>query len=714
MESLNGSLAPRLSTEASTDSHLSNPTLSSGLGTARPSTSSLPALPSSLAPLTPPVSSSSSLTTTSAPMDSSNGSHAGVNSLSVTSSSLASSLTSSLASSVLLKSTREISAQDCDHSSPLMEPASSIVPESSASPEINVTFGSAAQVGCTNFNSHRSVQLQNLDTKTSDIQATVFVPSLGAWGKPLLFKPPATPSVPSTPRDYDPAIVGNQLAALWPSLNDDILNKKPKSKHTSRTLQPPVEKLPLPELKADGSLRFPWAARLSPQSRNLYRAASPTYRLDGTPEISIPSKVLKLGPENKDEYIIGKFHKCSLPPGGLVHAVVNRIWGRSCKISCKKISESSFMFHIPHESTRHWVIQRGVWHIDDCLLFVLPWTPEGSFKILEISTLPVWVNLKNIPDCCYSRLGISHIASGLGEPILTHKPRLDPTSMGEAKVLIEMELDRDFPKLIALDDKQGSIFLVDVDYTWIPSMCEKCGNLGHKEKRCLLSSKPADEPILPPQTVVISSEIPVVDIDRILQQGDTSIPLSPAIPTPGHGAFVFQSINDSEGPATTDLTHALQPNVEVAQDIPSGPSDTSEVCTRNSTTLTLSSSLSQQEKPSDPHNSVITSITLVDSQSTPIDTPIMDLYPSGIINNEVQESLVVDHVTTTPKHCVFESPSQFTVLEDVDEVEIEPSSSLSLTRGGRESKPPTKYQNLEWKTVRGRGKRGRGGRGSRH
>lgn len=85
----------------------------------------------------------------------------------------------------------------------------------------------------------------------------------------------------------------------------------------------------------------------------------------------IPSKVLKLVPENKDEYIIGKFHRCSLPPGGLVHAVVNRIWGRSYKISCKKIGESSFMFHIPHEPNLHWVIQRGVWHIDDCLLFVL-------------------------------------------------------------------------------------------------------------------------------------------------------------------------------------------------------------------------------------------------------------------------------------------------------------------------------------------------------
>ncbi|CAG7890524.1 unnamed protein product, partial [Brassica rapa] len=85
----------------------------------------------------------------------------------------------------------------------------------------------------------------NLDQVTEK-----FVPSLGSWAKPLYFKPPATPPEPTTPQDYDPAI---------------ILNKKPKGKYPPRTLQPPVEKLPPPELKADGSLRFPWAARLSPR-----------------------------------------------------------------------------------------------------------------------------------------------------------------------------------------------------------------------------------------------------------------------------------------------------------------------------------------------------------------------------------------------------------------------------------------------------------------
>ncbi|XP_018448376.2 uncharacterized protein LOC108819852 [Raphanus sativus] len=334
-------------------------------------------------------------------------------------------------------------------------------------------------------------------------------------------------------------------------------------------------------------------------------------------------------------------------------------------------------------------IYKAVWHIDDCLLFVLPWTPEDSFKIPEISTLPVWVNLKNIPDCCYSRLGISHVASGLGKPILTHKPRLDPTSMGEAKVLVEMELDRDFPKLITLDDKQGSIFLVGVEYTWIPSMCERCGNLGHKAKRCLLPSMPANDSALLPQTKDVLSDIPVVDIDLILHERDISASPSSTMHPKDSKAIDNLLISTSESSA-----HVLEEVHHVAASI------------------TLSPSHSQQVKPVIPLNSVPAFSTLVDAQSTPIDSQIMENTPSSIINNKVLEPSVIDPLTTTTNHCAFESLSRFTVLEEVEEAEIESSNSFSMTRGGRESKPPIKYQNMEWKTVRGRGNRGRRGRGS--
>lgn len=563
-----------------------------------------------------------------------------------------------------------------------------------------------------------------------------FVPSLGSWAKPLIFVPPVTPPDPSTPKEFDRALIGNQLAALWPTLNDGILNKQEKNKLPNRSLQVPLEKMPQPELKADGSLRFPWAARLGPQSRNLFRATSPTYRLDGTPEVTIPSKVLRLGPENKDEYVIGKFHRCSLPPGGLIHAVVNRIWGRSCKISCKKISDSSYMFHIPHQSTRQWIIQRGVWHIDDCLLFVLPWTPEGSFKIPEISTLPVWVTLKDIPDCCYSRLGISHVASGLGEPILTQKPRLDPSNMGETKVLVEMELDKDFPKLIALDDKQGNIFLVKVEYTWIPSTCERCGCLGHKSKRCLQPPKTPEDKTLSSKSVASSVEVPVVDIDIILHQNESAAPsLSPFDPKELTGEETLPDTTSAhEAPMIRNQFNALdvidvsseveEKTTEKAvtnsvfglaqdQDTPFVASNVSVESRGNivSAQSTISSSRNQKDIQTSQPSFITSTSILADFQSAPAVTLFMESPPSHkIISNEVERTSVVNPSTTPSNVIEFKSPSCFSALGVVDEAEIESTSSLGLTRGGRESKPPIKFQDLEW-TIQGRGKHGHRGRG---
>lgn len=174
---------------------------------------------------------------------------------------------------------------------------------------------------------------------------------------------------------------------------------------------------------------------MNPLHRNLYRATSPVFMKDGTPKVKIPDNVLLQGLENQKEFIIRQFNRCSTSSGGLIHAVVNRIWGKKYRIFTRKLGESSYLFHIPNESTRTCVLQRGLWH--DCIMFVVSWSPTNTLAIHEISIVPVWVTPKNIPNLLYSKR-ISWIASGLCERMLTNKPRFDPTLMGEAKIMVEV------------------------------------------------------------------------------------------------------------------------------------------------------------------------------------------------------------------------------------------------------------------------------------
>ncbi|KAL0724229.1 hypothetical protein Bca4012_038828 [Brassica carinata] len=311
---------------------------------------------------------------------------------------------------------------------------------------------------------------------------------LGAWAKPIKFLSPTSHLNLTLQTD------GGEAAQIpfkehWPSLSEQDF--RPTGKHVANTgsfkgVAPGIEKL---SDRKENALRFPWAARMNPASRNLFRATEPEYLDDGTPKVTIPTHVLQQGLSNQREYILGQFYRCSPPPGGMIYAVFNKLWGRKCRITIQKLGESSYLFHIPDEASRNWVLSSGVWHIDDCLMFVAPRTPEATLAIPEIKTIPIWVTLKKIPHIVYSIPGISHIASGLGATMATHKPRLDPMHMEEAKILVEVELSKAFPQRIAASDETGFISMVDVEYAWLPTVCTRCGHLGHKVKRCLQSDK---------------------------------------------------------------------------------------------------------------------------------------------------------------------------------------------------------------------------------
>ncbi|CAN7096477.1 unnamed protein product [Brassica rapa subsp. narinosa] len=252
------------------------------------------------------------------------------------------------------------------------------------------------------------------------------------------------------------------------------------------------------------------------------------------------------------------------------------------------------------------------------------------------------------------------------------------------------------------------IFLVNVDYTWIPSTCERCGNLGHKAKRCLLPSKPQHDPNLQQKEKdEINDEVPVVDIDLILQQREKDTPSSaaPYLNNPLINGASLTAVSAHDIPLLHQMKELNVPSVVSAAEISQSLQSDLEVAPP---LFTVSSDVSVDCQGT-PNNTLS---PLVDSQSTPITAAIMDSIPSNIINKVVQTPSIVDPLTTSLQVSEFESPSCFTVLEEVDEVESEHMSSLSLTRGGRETKPPIKFQDLEWKTVQGKGKRGRRGRGS--
>ncbi|GJV09457.1 zinc knuckle CX2CX4HX4C containing protein [Tanacetum coccineum] len=64
------------------------------------------------------------------------------------------------------------------------------------------------------------------------------------------------------------------------------------------------------------------------------------------------------------------------------------------------------------------VLENGPWLIRLVPLILNVWTPNSKLKKDDITYVPIWVKMHNIPIVAYSEIGLSLITSTLGKPIM--------------------------------------------------------------------------------------------------------------------------------------------------------------------------------------------------------------------------------------------------------------------------------------------------------
>nr|GEW03279.1 hypothetical protein [Tanacetum cinerariifolium] len=95
------------------------------------------------------------------------------------------------------------------------------------------------------------------------------------------------------------------------------------------------------------------------------------------------------------------------------------------------------------------------------------WTPNACLKRKEVTTVPVWVKLYNVPVVAYLEDGLSLIATQIGTPIM---------------------LDDFTSSIMAIPIVNGighTREVIRVEYEWKPSKCIECKTFGHDSTQCL-------------------------------------------------------------------------------------------------------------------------------------------------------------------------------------------------------------------------------------
>jgi hypothetical protein len=121
--------------------------------------------------------------------------------------------------------------------------------------------------------------------------------------------------------------------------------------------------------------------------------------------------------------------------------------------------------------------------------FVRRWSPGMQLLTLSLSSVPVWINLHNLPLEFWNATCLSHFASGVGIPICVNSVTEEQRRLGFARVLVEVAVESEFPKEIDVVDLNDRIIKIGVEYPWVPIKCKKCSFFGHATHTCSKTEK---------------------------------------------------------------------------------------------------------------------------------------------------------------------------------------------------------------------------------
>ncbi|KAJ0453828.1 hypothetical protein HanIR_Chr15g0733491 [Helianthus annuus] len=172
----------------------------------------------------------------------------------------------------------------------------------------------------------------------------------------------------------------------------------------------------------------------------------------------------------------------------------NLLW-RSCDLD--EISESAagyYYFKFKSEHGLNEVLENGPWKVNNIPIFINKREPRIRLGKIELSSIPLWVTIQNIPLELWTRNGLSKIMSGTGHPLLMDKITKDgclnqSRKIDFARVLVEVSAASNMPTEIEVEypsvsQRPGGVLTLRVSYQCKPVVCSHCAVFGHSYELC--------------------------------------------------------------------------------------------------------------------------------------------------------------------------------------------------------------------------------------
>ncbi|XP_021854596.1 uncharacterized protein [Spinacia oleracea] len=233
--------------------------------------------------------------------------------------------------------------------------------------------------------------------------------------------------------------------------------------------------------KNDLEPKKPWASLFSGEALTS-KGTSPSFIApsisDGKPVDVLDrmdiSKMAKQWDSAMILYVVGE-----KPSIGAVIRYIEKEWRNVSKPQVYLHDEGYFVIRFKTRNERDNVLVDGPYTFFGKPMVIKPWSANFNFQEEILRVIPVWIRLPNLPLNCWGSDSLSRIGSLLGVPLCADECTSKQMRISFARLLVEVDVTKELPKNVAIQDHLGKTILQKVVYEWLPLFCSKCQTVGH-------------------------------------------------------------------------------------------------------------------------------------------------------------------------------------------------------------------------------------------
>ncbi|KAJ8423024.1 hypothetical protein Cgig2_028227 [Carnegiea gigantea] len=241
------------------------------------------------------------------------------------------------------------------------------------------------------------------------------------------------------------------------------------------------------------------------------------------------------------------------PPLEVMEGFIQRIWKSFAINKICLVKKGVYLVRFQHIHEQTTVLQRGVYYFNKKPFLVKPWNEEMDLHTESLVSLPIWVIFSDLDIKYWGLESLSKLGSMLGVPIKTDKYTKDKTFLNFARILIEMNLEDNFPEYIDFVNEHNVVIRQKVEYERKPIRCEHCKMYDHLKEECRKKPGPRTEwrqvTRPEPQEMILSQ--PSIDEEGFITVRKNAMP-------PATGSKIMPPIADFTQVPTTSIQNSFQ------------------------------------------------------------------------------------------------------------------------------------------------------------